>query len=390
MKQLIYLDNSATTKPSPGVVKAMIECLTNIYGNPSSVHRLGVEAEKAVNTAREQVARILKAGTKEIIFTSGGTEANNLAIKGAAYSYANRGKHIITTQIEHPAVLKVCGQLELEGFEVTYLPVNNEGVLLPEDLHRALREDTILISTMYVNNETGSIQPLEELSSIIKTVRNNNKLPIWHVDAVQALGKLPLNPEKLGVNLMSLSAHKAHGPKGIGALYLSAGTRLKIQIDGGGQEFGLRGGTENVPAIAGFGVAVAELEDSLNKNNEQMAEMKKMLVEGILDSIPRCRLNGPMPGSKYSAPHIANISFIGLRGEVLLHALEGEGIFVSTGSACSSRKKSDNGVLRAMGLSDVEQEGAIRFSFCAHNTPEQVGVVIDKLKEIVKELRSFG
>lgn len=389
MKNHIYLDNAATTRPAPNVIETVVQCLENIYGNPSSVHRLGVEAEKVVARAREAVARILKADPKEIIFTSGGSESNNLAIKGSAYSLANRGKHIITTSIEHASVYSVCQDLEEDGFTVTYLPVNEQGIVKVEELEKALREDTILVTIMHVNNETGAVQPLEEIAKIIKKARGDKKLPVWHVDAVQTLGKLPLNPKKLGINFVSLSAHKAHGPKGTGALYIADGTTVRPQISGGGQERGIRSGTENVPAIAGFGAAVSNIKD-IKQDSRHMAALRELLVEGILENIPGTRLNGPPPGSQHAAPHIANISFAGVRGEVLLHYLEGEGIYVSTGSACSSRKASEHRVLRSMGLKEEEMEGAIRFSFSTQNTEEEVKTVIKKLKESVKELRSFG
>lgn len=390
MKQEIYLDNSATTRPAPEVVQAVVECMERIYGNPSSVHRKGLEAERAVARAREAVAGILGVEPKEVIFTSGGTESNNLALKGAAFSYSNRGKHIITTEIEHPAVRNVCRDLEEDGFEVTYLPVDGEGVLRAGDLERALRKDTILVSTMYVNNETGSVQPLEEIAKIIKGAGNGDKIPVWHVDAVQALGRLPLFPQKTGIDLVSLSAHKVHGPKGVGALYVAGGISLRPQMSGGGQEGNLRSGTENVPGIAGFGAAAAKLEKGGGRAAEHMAGLRKMLVEGILDTIPGCRLNGPPPGSRRAAPHIANISFNGVRGEVLVHWLEGEGIYVSTRSACSSRKPAEHGVLKSLGLNEREMEGALRFSFSPGNTVEEVKIVLRKLKEAVEELRSFA
>ncbi len=390
MQQEIYLDNSATTKPSPGVIQAVVECMEIIYGNPSSAHRKGLEAERVITRSREAVAAVLKADPRQIIFTSGGTESDNLAIKGVASSYSNRGKHIITTAIEHPAVLNACRDLEREGFEVTYLPVDREGVIQVEDLEEALREDTILVSTMYVNNEIGSVQPLLEIAKVIKKAKTTGKLPLWHVDAVQALGRLPLFPAETGIDLVSLSAHKVHGPKGIGALYVGKGVTLRPQIAGGGQEGDLRSGTENVPGIAGFGAAAGELNKAGGKAAEHMAALRRMLVEGVMESIPGCRLNGPPPGSPYAAPHIANISFKGIRGEVLLHWLEGEGIYASTGSACSSRKHVGNGVLKALGLREEEAQGALRFSFSPDNGVEQVETVLRKLKEGVKELRNFA
>lgn len=390
MKQEIYLDNSATTRPAPEVVQAVVECMERTYGNPSSVHRKGLDAEKVVRRAREAVAGIMGVKPKEVIFTSGGTESNNLALKGAAFSLSNRGKHIITTAVEHPAVRNVCRDLEEDGFEVTYLPVDKEGVIRVAELEKALRKDTILVTTMYVNNETGSVQPLEKVAEIIRSKRGGGKIPLWHVDAVQALGRMPLSPAKTGIDLVSLSAHKVHGPKGTGALYVKEGTSLRPQMAGGGQEGDLRSGTENVPGIAGFGVAVQRLEKGGGRAAERMAVLRKMLVEGILNDIPDCRLNGPPPGSDRAAPHIANISFCGVRGEVLVHWLEEQGIYVSTGSACSSRKPAESGILKFLGLNEREVEGAIRFSFSPENTIEEVKTVLNKLKEAVEELRSFA
>ncbi|MTI85812.1 MAG: cysteine desulfurase [Firmicutes bacterium] len=390
MKQDIYLDNSATTKPSPEAVQAVVDYMEKIYGNPSSVHRKGLEAARAVTRAREAVADQLKVNSKQVVFTSGGTESNNLAIKGTASSYSNRGKHIITTAIEHPAVRNVCRDLAEDGFEITYLPVDEMGIIQVSELAEALREDTILVSIMYVNNETGSVQPLDKIAGVIKRAKKDGKLPLWHVDAVQALGRLPVLPAKMGMDLVSFSGHKVHGPKGIGALYVGTGVSLRPQIVGGGQEGDLRSGTENVPGIAGFGAAVRGLVKGEGTAAEHMASLRKLLVEGVLNGITGCRLNGPPPGNSGAAPHIANISFNGVRGEVLVHWLENEGIYASTGSACSSRKQVEHSVLKTLGLSEGEAEGALRFSFSSENTVEDVELVIRKLKEGVEELRSFA
>lgn len=390
MKQEIYFDNSATTKPSRAVVQQVTECLNNVYGNPSSVHRKGIAAERLLTRARKQVAGILNVRPKEIVFTSSGTEANNLAIKGAAASFSGRGKHIITTGIEHPSVRSVCQELEEAGFEITYLPVDGDGVIDIDNLKNSLRRDTILVSTMYVNNEIGSVQPLNEIASLIKKAKGEATLPLWHVDAVQALGRMPLEPVKLGLDLVSISAHKVHGPKGTGALYVAEGIYLKPLIVGGGQERGLRSGTENVCGIVGFGVAVSEMQKDLRHACKHMAMLRKQLVDSVISDIPDCRLNGPLPGSERAAPHIVNISFPGIKGEVLVHWLEGEGIYISTGSACSSRKKVQHTVLNFLKLTPEEVEGAVRFSFCAGNTAEEVKIVVEKLKEAVKELRSLG
>lgn len=383
------MDNSATTRPAPEVVQAVVDCMEKIYGNPSSLHRKGVEAGRILNRTRETVAGFLGAQPGEIVFTSGGTESNNLAIKGAAYAAARRGRHIITTEIEHPAVLNVCRALEKDGFEIEYLPVNKDGIIDSHGFRDALRQDTILVSTMCVNNEIGSMQPLKEISKHIRDARGKDKIPLWHVDAVQAFGKLPLNPEKLGINLLSVSAHKMHGPRGIGALYVSEGTNLTPVLNGGGQEKDMRPGTENIPAAAGFMQAVNNIKD-INGAAEHMAGLRRRLAEGVQENIPDCSLNGPLPGSDFAAPHILNISFNGVRGEVLLHLLEDDGIYVSTGSACSSRKPQEQGVLKALGLNVRRAEGALRFSFSPWNNEKEIDFVLERLKEGVEELRSLG
>lgn len=391
MEQEIYFDNSATTRPAAEVVQAVLACMENTYGNPSSVHRKGIAAEKVVNRARETVANMMRVQAKEVVFTSGGTESNNLALKGTAFSYSGRGKHIITTAVEHPAVRNVCQGLEENGFEITYLPVDCEGVISAASLERELRADTILVSTMYVNNETGSVQPLEEIAGMIKGGKKGGKVPLWHVDAVQALGRMPLDPAQMGIDLVSLSAHKVHGPKGTGALYVKEGIALCPQAAGGGQERGLRSGTENVPGIAGFGAAAQGLQrQGVGRTAAYLAGLRKMLVEGILGHIPDCRLNGPLPGSRRAAPHIANISFLGVRGEVLVHWLEDRGIYVSTGAACSSRGPAKEGVLNFLGLDEAEIESAVRFSFSPVNTPREVEIALHIIKKAVEELRSFG
>lgn len=380
MEREIYLDNSATTRVREEVAEAVMAAMTRQYGNPSSLHRKGIEAERLVKESREILAQALRVSVEEIFFTSGGTEANNLAIKGVAR--ARRGRHLITTAIEHPSVLNTFAQLEEEGFRVTYLRVNNEGIIDPEELRASLRPETILVSTMYINNEIGSIQPLEAIGSVLKEHEGD---VLWHVDAVQAFGKLPLRPRQLGIHLLSISGHKFHGPKGIGALYVARNVNIKPLFGGGEQERGLRSGTENVPGIVGMGVAarlaLAEQEEAVAR----MAALKKQLVDGILSRVPDTRLNGPRTG----APHIANISFTGVKGEVLVHALEGVGIYVSTGSACSSRQPKPSHVLTALGLARPELEGALRFSLSSLNTAEEIEYTIARLEELVSELRRF-
>ncbi|WP_027364952.1 cysteine desulfurase family protein [Desulfotruncus alcoholivorax] len=385
----VYLDNSATTRPYPEVVKAVLAAMEDYYGNPSSLHRKGVEAGRAVARAREAVADSLGVEASNIIFTGAGSEAINLAVKGL--QPGRKGKHVITTAVEHPAVLNACGQLRERGMEITVLPVNNVGMVDPEDLTRALREDTYLVSIMHVNNEVGAVQPLADISAVIKEFRGAGRKLFWHVDAVQAYGKLPLRPPELGIDLLSVSAHKVHGPKGVGALYAAPGTPLKPLVAGGGQEWGLRSGTENVPGIAGFGVAAGIIAREARETAPKLFNLKKKLVDGILAAVPGAVLNGPAcredePGC---APQIANISFPGLRGEVLLHALEGRGVYVSTGSACSSRKKPGSHVLRAMGLAEQLVEGAVRFSISTLNTAAEIDYAVEVTAGVVHELREL-
>lgn len=377
----VYLDNSATTKVAKEAVDAMVHALTVAFGNPSSLHRKGMEAEKIVNKAREKLALFLGGKAREIYFTSGGTESNNLAIKGAAYARRRYGKHLITTSIEHPSVLEVFKQLEEEGFSVTYLDVDEKGHINLEKLKQAIKPDTILVSIMYVNNEVGSIQPIQDAAKIISQNRNT----LFHVDAVQAFGKIPLIPNLSGVHLLSLSAHKIYGPKGVGALFVREGTKITPLFNGGGQEEGLRSGTENVPGIAGFSAAAELVFKNFGAWQAKMRELKERLKTGILSEIPDTVLNGPDDG----APHILNISFLGTKAEVLLHALESHGIYVSTRSACSSHKNARSHVLAAMGKTAEEIEGAIRFSLSPFLSIEDIDYTVEILKKEVNELRKY-
>jgi cysteine desulfurase len=385
----VYLDNSATTRPLPEVVGAVVDALENNYGNPSSLHRKGVEAGRVVTRAREAVAASLGVAPAEIVFTGAGSEAVNLAIKGARPG--KRGRHVITTAVEHPAVLNACAQLKEQGIEVTVLPVDAAGVVDPERLAAELRDDTYLVSIMYVNNEVGAVQPLVEIAAVIGAARKAGRRLLWHVDAVQAYGKLPLRPRELGVDLLSISAHKVHGPKGVGALYVAPHTPLQPLVAGGGQEWGLRSGTENVPGIAGFGVAAEMIAREGHLAADRLRPLKKRLVEGILAAVPGAVLNGPACDKENlrCAPHIANISFPGLRGEILVHSLEGRGIYVSTGSACSSGKKPGSHVLQAMGLKEDVVEGAIRFSLSITNTEEEIDYAVENTAAVVEELRAL-
>jgi len=377
----VYLDNSATTKVSDEVAKAVFEVMTNYYGNPSSLHRKGIEAEKLLTNARETIARGLEVNPCEIYFTSGGTESNNIAIKGTAYALKRFGKHIITTKVEHPSVLETYKQLEKEGYTVTYLDVGPDGIVNLEDLEKTLTPDTILVSIMYVNNEVGAVEPIEQASKIIKT----NKNTVFHVDAVQAFGKIKLIRKLKGIDLLSASSHKIYGPKGVGCLFARQKVKIMPIINGGGQEKGLRSGTENLPGIVGFGVAAKQAYDHLDSWYEKMSELKKELKEGILTQIPDTIVNSPENG----APHILNISFLGCRGEIILHSLESKGIYVSTGSACSSHKQGQSHVLHAMRKSDQEIEGAVRFSLSPFLEMDDIHYTIEVLKKEIKEIRKF-
>lgn len=378
----VYLDNGATTKPREEVIDIMVKAMREYYGNPSSLHRKGVEIEKLVKRARKQVAKALGADEGEIYFTSGGTESNNLAIFGALEGNRRKGKHIITTKIEHPSVLNVFNKLEEQGYDVSYLSVDKNGLIDIEEFESTLRDDTALISIMYVNNEVGTIQPITEICNIIKNRKNK---PLLHVDAIQAFGKVKFNLKKLKVDLLSISGHKIYGPKGIGAIFIRKGTKIKSIVFGGNQEFGIRSGTENVPGILGLGVAAELVKKEFDFGTNKMRELKKQLLGGVKNNLEGTKINGI--ADEFTAPHILNISFEGIRGEVLLHTLEQEGIYVSTGSACSSRKKSFSHVLKEMRLTDVEMEGAIRFSFSYQNTKEEIDYTIEKLCNMVKDLR---
>jgi cysteine desulfurase len=379
----VYLDNSATTKPREEVVKIMMEPLTTNYGNPSSLHQKGIEAEKLLKEARRKIAKVIRANEKEIVFTSGGTESNNLAIKGTVDTLKRYGNHLITTKVEHSSVLHPFQDLEEEGWEVTYLDVDENGVLDIEQLKEEISEETILVSIMYVNNEVGVIQPIIEAEKIVKEYKDSNLY--FHVDAVQALDKIEIDLSNLDIDLLSMSGHKIHGPKGSGALYVAKNTRLKSLLTGGGQENGYRAGTENVSGFVGFGEAARVTTTNIEEKLSQIYDLKQRLAEGITSSLDGAEINGPE--LEKGAPHILNISFRGLKGEVLLHALEEENIYVSTGSACSSKESNPSHVLAAMGVDEEAMECALRFSLSTFNTVEEIDYTIDKLKEIVPRLR---
>jgi len=368
----VYLDNSATTKPYPCVKEAIDKVLENEFGNPSTLYTLGLSAEKIVKESRNTIAGTIGAKPEEVYFTSCGTEADNTAVFGAWKSRNKQGKRIITSVVEHPAILRCFEELQRQGADVIYVPVFQDGTLDTEFLYNALNESTILVSIMHVNNESGAIFPIAEIS---KEVKKRCPNALMHSDCVQSYGKLPIDVNKMGVDMISISAHKVHGPKGMGALYVKKGVHIPVYIYGGGQESGFRSGTENMPGIAGFGAAAANLKKI---NPEIKAYLKKRLIE----EIPDIKINSP----DYSADSVLNVSFVGCRAEVLLHTLEQDEIFVSTGSACSSKSKGSH-VLRAMKLRPEEIEGAIRFSFCDENTKEQMDYVVEKVKAAVESQR---
>lgn len=373
----VYLDNSATTRQYERVTEVMKTSMEENYGNPSSLHKLGLVAEKQMRQSRKTVADSLGAKEDEVFFTSGGTESDNTALFGIAHARKRAGKKIITTQVEHPAVLESCRLLEQQGFQVEYIGVDDKCRLDMEQLRAAIDSDTILISIMAVNNETGTIMPVSEIAKIKENA-------LLHTDAVQAYGKISL--EHTGADLISVSGHKIHGPKGIGALYVKKGVHLPAYLVGGGQERHMRSGTENVPAILGFGAAVEISRKNWTMRQETMEKARTHLLAGLLDQVPDIKINSPEDG----ACSVLNVSFLGTRGEVLLHTLEQDDIYVSTGSACSSNKKGRSHVLSAMGLSEKEIEGAIRFSFSEFNTIEEMDYVLEKVKNAVSRFRRLG
>ena len=380
-----YLDNAATTSVFPEVGSIMLKVMEEDYGNPSSKHTRGMEAERYITNAAEDIASLLKCQAKEIIFTSGGTEANNMALIGAAFANKRKGRHIITTRIEHPSVHEPLARLEEQGFEVTYLPVNRNGILDADILGDALREDTILVSVMYVNNEIGSVQDINKLCRVVK--KKDNSI-LFHTDAIQAYGKYKIVPKKLGVDMVSVSGHKIHGPKGSGFLYVKDKTKIHPLILGGGQQRGMRSGTENVPAIAGIGLA-SKIIYGMEGHIEKMYALKKRFIDRI-EGLGGIIING-MDGMSLeeTAPHIVNVLFEGTRSEVLLHALAAKGIFVSSGSACSSNHPELSGTLKAAGVKDSLLDSALRFSFSVFTTEEQIDYTADVLAEELPVLRKF-
>lgn len=388
---LVYLDNSSTTRPYDKVTEIMTEVLRNDFGNPSSLHTLGIAAEKYVKAARKSLAAALGASEEEVYFTSCGTEADNTALFGAARARRHQGKKIITTSVEHPAILEPAKRLEEAGFEVEYIGVDQKCRLDMEQFKAALSEDTVLISVMALNNETGTIMPVEQIAEIKNAFNKEHGCDVLlHSDAVQAFGKIPLNMKGgfRGVDMLSVSGHKIHGPKGIGGLFVRKGLSIPAYLVGGGQERHMRSGTENTAGIAGLGCAAEICFGDFDKRIKAMSEARARLLEGIKSEIPDIIINSPE--DEWAGPSVLNVSFLGTRGEVLLHTLEQDGIFVSTGSACSSNKKGQSHVLGAMGLKPKEIEGALRFSFSEFNTPEEMDYVTEKVKQAVTRFRKLG
>ncbi|NLK42985.1 MAG: cysteine desulfurase [Tissierellia bacterium] len=381
---MIYLDNCSTTRPREEVVKIMYESMMDDFGNPSSLHRLGMKAEKRIKEARGYIAEYLNVDSNEIYFTSGGTESNNIAIQSFVNKMAKRGKHIITTKIEHPSVLNIMKYYENNNFEVTYLNVDDYGYISLDELRNSIRDDTILVSIMHVNNEIGSIQPILEIKRVIKEVNPNT---LSHVDGVQGFGKIDISLKASGIDSYSFSGHKIHGPKGIGGLFIDKKHVITPIVFGGNQERGLRSGTENLPGIIGFGEAVRIMAKKYNEERKYVFKLKEYFGNRVKEEIDDIRLNTSLDNN--SSPYILNISFRNVRGEVLLHYLEDKDIYVSTSSACSSKGTDKSHVLKSIGLKNEEIEGTIRICFSYENTMEDIDYAIDVLKESVTEIRQI-
>lgn len=379
----VYFDNSATTRCLPNVAALMTKIMCEDYGNPSSMHRKGVESEQYIRHAKEIIARTLKVQEKEILFTSGGTESDNLALIGTAFANFRSGNHIITTQIEHPAILETCAYLKTQGFEVTYLPVDSNGVISLVDLEKAMTSQTILVSIMHTNNEIGSLQPIFEAGAVIKR-KNPNTL--FHVDAVQGYGKFRILPKKMSIDLLSVSGHKIHGPKGIGFLYVNEKVKIQPIIFGGGQQKGMRSGTENVPGIAGLAKAIEMVYASLDDEVAKMYRLKEYFISQV-SKIEGIKINGKTGTD--SAPHVVSVSVRGIRSEVMLHSLEERGIYVSAGSACASNKPQTSATLKAIGVERELLDSTIRFSFSVFTTKEEIDYTVRVMSDIIPMLRRY-
>lgn len=379
----VYFDNAATTRVMKSAADMVLKVMTEDYANPSARHRKGMEAESHIRKAAETIAGTLKVEPKEIIFTSGGTESNNMALMGGTLANRRAGSHVITTGVEHPSVYNPLGYLADQGFEITYLPVDEAGHVSPRDLAAAMREETILVSVMYVNNEVGALEPVEELSKVVK---ERNPHALFHVDAIQAYGKYVIRPKRQGIDLMSVSGHKLHAPKGVGFLYAADGVKLKPLIYGGGQQRNLRSGTENVPGIAGLGVAAGEMYAGHEEKVARLCGLKDYMMEK-LQTLEGITVNS-LPGC-LSAPHILSVSFEGVRGEVLLHSLEEKGIYVSSGSACSSNHPAASKTLKAVGVKPLLLASTLRFSFGLYNAREEVDYCVSEIERLLPVLRKY-
>lgn len=378
----VYMDHAATTPVDPLVVKAMLPYFSECFGNASSLHSFGRDAFEAVEAARQKVADLIGAEKNEIIFTSGGTESDNLAIKGVAYRNRDKGNHIITTSIEHPAVLETCRHMESEGFKVTYLPVDRFGIIDLADLEKAITEKTILITIMHANNEMGTIEPAEEIGRIAREHR-----VYFHTDAVQTVGKIPIDVKSMNTDMLSMSAHKIYGPKGVGALYMAKGIQCEPIIHGGGHERGMRSSTENVAGIVGFGKATELAKERMATDMSYLTDLRNKLTKGVLESIQESYLNGH-PSKRL--PNNAHFRFTAIEGESLIMGLDAKGIAGSTGSACSSKKLETSHVLLAIGLNEVEAHGSLRLTLGRENTGDDVDYVLNALQEVVGNLRAMS
>lgn len=377
---MIYLDNAASTEIHNEVFQEMIPFLKEQYGNPSSIHHYGRIASRAIQKARKQIANLISANPEEILFTSGGTESNNIALFGI--THPNKGKHIITSSIEHDAVLEPCKKLEKEGFDVTYLPVTRDGLINPEDVKKSITKNTCLVSIMFANNEVGTVQPIGEIAKLC-----SEKRIFFHTDAIQAIGKLEINVKELRLDMLSISSHKINGPKGVGALYIKSGTKIEPYIFGGGQENGLRSGTENVASVIGFGKACELAKENLEKNILHFKNLRDVLVSKVMKEIPYVSINGH---PEKRIPNNAHFTFLGVNGEDLIIKLDEEGIAASTGSACSVRTQKESHVLRAMGFLHEQIAGSLRLTVGTMNTISEIENTITVLKRVIKELRSVS
>ncbi len=383
-----YMDNSATTKCMDEVAEAVTKCMTETYGNPSSMHLKGLEAERILRAAREEIAATLKVNEKEIFFTSGGTESDNWAVLQAARAAKRSGMHVITTCIEHAAILNPMKQLEKEGFEVTYLPTDEIGRVSVKDVTDAIRPDTVLVSVMGINNEIGTIEPVAEIGAAIKAA---NPSVLFHVDAVQMYGKIPVYPKRMKIDLLSVSGHKIHGPKGVGFLYISEKAKMTPLILGGGQQKGMRSGTDNVPGIVGLATAAKRITAGMEEESKRLCALRDNLAERVV-KFEGVTVNGPVQSDEtkaFAAPHIVSVSVKGVRAEVLLHALEEKGVYVSAGSACASNKPAVSETLKAIHLPKELLDSTIRFSLGIYNTEEEIAYAAETLGGLLETLRRF-